>query len=871
MIIKAKEPRFSARAVRGKLLPATRTGLLALGMALVAVGLLALVGFRGADTDAAPSKYGLLRTVANRVRGELFGRPERLSLDLKHRHFQRLGYKREVALAVGRLITTDEDYVPATLHHGDHAIDVRLRLKGDLLDHLKGEKWSYRVKVKGEDALFGMKRFSLQHPAARNFLSEWLFHRALRREGIIALRYDFVEVAINGKDYGVYALEEHFDKRLIEHNRRREGPIVRFDESLFWEEYDRRLAYPEAVGATSGTFEASDIDGFGTAALRADTAAALAYRKAAAMLDAFRRGERAAHEVFDVGKLGTYLAVCDLMGAAHGAYWNNMRFYLNPVTARLEPIGFDGNAGRRTTRLAILPAAPENPDAADRLGIQTLFAKDLPLFEAYLAALERLSAPSYLDDLFADLEPEIARKRDILHREFPSERLPRETFYRNGAFIRAALAPAQGLRAFFSGVSGDTLRLELGNLQGLPVEALGLTYRDSLTFTPVAVTKLGGRMPGAPVAYATHAFAAAGAFAWADSMTTDLVVRYRIAGTRAERTAPVEPPRPVVTAFEDGDLPRLPPNADAFTFLHIDEARRTIRVAPGRWTLDRPLLLPEGYTLLGGAGTTLDLVREGLILAHGPVRLLGTETEPFRVVSSDGAGQGLVVMTAGAVSVLDHVVFENLSHPARKAWSLSGAVTFYESSVRIRHTTFARNHSEDALNVVRAPFDVAESRFVETQADAFDGDFVRGRMTDVTFTDCGNDAFDVSGSEVTLERITIRGVGDKGVSAGEESEIRAAHVTVDGAEIAVSSKDRSVVRLTASSITGSRIGFAVFQKKPEFGAASAEALDLSMDGVEIPYLVENGSTLFVNGARMTPNHDRVRAVLYGATYGKSSR
>ncbi|NJM95793.1 MAG: hypothetical protein HC792_06715 [Acaryochloridaceae cyanobacterium CSU_5_19] len=36
------------------------------------------------------------------------------------------------------------------------------------------------------------------------------------REGLPALRYEFVNVIQNGKDMGIYALEEHFEKRLIE-------------------------------------------------------------------------------------------------------------------------------------------------------------------------------------------------------------------------------------------------------------------------------------------------------------------------------------------------------------------------------------------------------------------------------------------------------------------------------------------------------------------------------------------------------------------------------------------------------------------------------------------------------------------------------
>ncbi|NBK24145.1 MAG: hypothetical protein EOM68_19195, partial [Spirochaetia bacterium] len=37
----------------------------------------------------------------------------------------------------------------------------------------------------------------------------------------------------------------------------------------------------------------------------------------------------------------SYAAVMDVFATTHGNYWNNMRFYLNPVTGKLEPIPFD--------------------------------------------------------------------------------------------------------------------------------------------------------------------------------------------------------------------------------------------------------------------------------------------------------------------------------------------------------------------------------------------------------------------------------------------------------------------------------------------------------------------------------------------------
>ena len=47
----------------------------------------------------------------NKTRGVLFARPDKISLDIKHKNFQRLAFKREEALLLGHLITNDEDYV----------------------------------------------------------------------------------------------------------------------------------------------------------------------------------------------------------------------------------------------------------------------------------------------------------------------------------------------------------------------------------------------------------------------------------------------------------------------------------------------------------------------------------------------------------------------------------------------------------------------------------------------------------------------------------------------------------------------------------------------------------------------------------------
>jgi hypothetical protein len=101
------------------------------------------------------------------------------------------------------------------------------------MDHLQDKKWSFRVKTKKGDAFMGMKRFSLQHPGTRNYVHEWIYHRMMEEEGIMSLRYFFLNVRVNNEDWGIYALEEHFTEEMVENNARMKGPVVRYNRNRF--------------------------------------------------------------------------------------------------------------------------------------------------------------------------------------------------------------------------------------------------------------------------------------------------------------------------------------------------------------------------------------------------------------------------------------------------------------------------------------------------------------------------------------------------------------------------------------------------------------------------------------------------------------
>jgi hypothetical protein len=795
--------------------------------------------------------------------------PERIVIDIAFENFKRLEYKREIALADGILICSDEDYVPATIRYRDRAVDVRLRLKGDWVDHLRTDKWSFRIQVRGDDTLFGMKRFSIQAPETRRYVNEWLWMEALRKEGVIAPRYGFIDVTVNGEPKGIYAIEEHFDKRLVEYNEYREGPILKLNEDIVWA--DRLQYYPlYHPGNPTGlqAMSSSEVDVFQRNRTMEDPALFEEFNLAKDLLESFRIGQLQTHDVFDMAKLAKFMAVSELMGAAHTFVWHNLRLYYNPVTSLLEPVAFDGNAGLATTttegagKQMILDGEPP-----ETLGSPfAIMFHDPAFFEEYNRQLERLSDTSYLDNLFSQLEDELTRNIHILYRDYPWYGFSKDVFYQNQDCIRKSLNPVKGLHAYFDEQSSDgTIVLSIGNIQSFPLEVLGISCGESELVEascgpPVLQAKSGGKT----VQYARFEFAEPEGFDGSDESAASLRVNWRILATSTLRTEAVLPWPYLSDDFPADDLVRQEPNVGEFDFVSVDDAAKTIAIGSGDWVVGADMVIPSGYTVLCEEGTRLDLRDGATILSYSPLRFVGTEDFPVFVGSSDATGEGIVVLNAEDNSTLTHVVFENLSVPSEAGWGLTGAITFYESPVIIDGCQFLENKAgDDMLNIMRCGFEIRDSLFKNTLYDALDVDFGTGPISGTSFVSCGNDAIDVSGATVTVTDCFINETGDKGISVGENSQVTIARAHLEGCYIAVASKDTSDVTIQTADISGGSVGLAVYQKKSEFGPASMTGSNLSIQNVARPYLVEVGSTLVGNGMTIAANESNVWELLYG--------
>lgn len=863
------------------LLPPRFLVMAALGLGLFTAG----AWIRGTGLFA-DTKAWFLRTVdsaPNLLEGML-SQPRVLTFDIKHKDLLKLGAKRDEALNQGYLFASAEDFVPAAISLSEPdgtvvgPLDAKVRLKGDVVDPTERFKWPFRVGIRGDNTLLGMKRFSLHHPKARNWMGEWLYHQALRREDVLALRYQFVSLVLNGKDMGIFALEEHFEKRLLEHNQRREGPIVRFNENMFWREMvQQSLPFPTSQVNRAGAPSSSEVDTFQTRTVLADPERREQFLAAAQMLDEFRRGERTTSEIYDVEKLATYFAVTDLFGAEHGARWHNARFYFNPVIGRLEPIGFDGDSGQPTQAIcALIEGIWIGHEAA--LPDDSYFARlfsDRAFFEQYMSELERVADPVYAASLLDALAAEVHDNLAILHKEFPAYRFDTDVLARNQRYIASVLDPVRALITHVRKLDERRIELEFAAVQGLPVEVLGVAHNGEQLAGFAEPVVVPGLVPGRTADRRSAVLELPAETQVTPELLAALEVSHRLLGVSSESRQRLEKvlswPSEPGWQESDAGVPEGAP-LEELPFVSVDHEAKQVQLARGQYTLDRDLVIPEGYALVATEGTSLDLVDSALVLVRGPVKMTAARDQPIVISSSDGTGQGLVVLRAGAQSTLSGVVFSQLVAPDRPGWSLTGAVTFYESPATLDKCRFERIEAEDALNFVRSTFWLDKNVFADISSDALDADFCAdSRIVDTTFRNCGNDAVDVSGTVLAIEDLEVVRAGDKALSAGENSSVTARGVRVEDSEIGVASKDLSSVLLYEPRLIRCKVGFCAYQKKPEFGPGKIVAHGARWFDTEVPFLIEKGSSMRDGSKEVPANRTRVEDILYGVEYGEASK
>lgn len=727
------------------------------------------------------------------------------------------------------------EFVNAKIKYNNEECQVKIRIRGDMpSNYNRGlERASYRFNVESNTALFGKKKLSLVRCFLENNFYGYLFSHYLDKEGFISNDVMFVRLFFNGEDSGICFLQEGFSKELVESSDYREGVLLRFKNDCI----DNNGVYnpsgiPELAAYRSGR-------------TMKDSSLSKIYSRALTKFDLLKNKKISVSQCFDINKFSKYMALCDLFLAHHSYVCHNAKFYFNPINDKFEPVAWDpSNFMRYNVKLPIQPGyvlfSGEVYKNYLSYPLHNLLWSDTTFLKTFNKALFQFSANNSIEKFIDQHEEIIAYFDPILYRQrfqqqFHPEWIKKNIHTINNWFTTDTRLNAKIFRDDKKLVVSSTLPI------ALHLTKLRLDSGDVINLNKVLLP------------FESDTISIAHAHIKPDDNKFTLFST--IFGFDEEQ-------KYKGNIFEKMDQYNTPDISDTpdSSLLTLDTKNQVMSFKKENITLKKNLFIPAGYKLVLKPGCNILLTNNSNIISESAIEALGEENKKI-LIHSDGTG-GLFVKNASQVSEFEYVDFDKLSYPERGNWSLTGAVTFYESEVTFKNCAFTNNSSEDAINIIRCRFNIRDCYVFHTSSDAIDIDFSDGRIINTVIENTQNDGLDFSASNVELHNIFLKNIGDKAVSGGENSFADLKNIIIKDSFIGISSKDKSIVKSENITIENTKYSLASYQKKSEYGPATILVNNYKNQGGQNTFMIEKNSLLILEGDTVKGSSANVYNTLY---------
>ena len=309
-----------------------------------------------------------------------------------------------------------------------------------------------------------------------------------------------------------------------------------------------------------------------------------------------------------------------------------------------------------------------------------------------------------------------------------------------------------------------------------------------------------------------------------------MVTQSRIVGQPVPEDLPARVPqtRPAaddVAEFEPGEIAPhawdlLPPPAERVTL-----GPGEVEVAESRvfGAHERVEVLP---------GTRIKMGPKASMVFLGPVNFRGTRGKPIEIVRATGAPWGGIALQ-GPETEGSRFSFVTASGGSTPSWRLvkyPAMVNVHDTrDILIQNSHFKENVGQgDVVHVAYVDdLDVSDSVVSAASNDAWDLEFVEGKLRRTSAVNVGDDGLDLMASHVEIADCMLVGITGNGVSAGEESRVTIRHSVVSDAKVGVLAKNASSVDVFGALLFRNNTGVRVYQRTVRYaGDSSVNADDL---------------------------------------------
>lgn len=806
------------------------------------LGLIIIAGFvasRKVKEKGYANLADFLTTVSSNYFNGIKANPESISIEIKEKDLKVLRKNREQALERGVIINDmDGEYVPAQLEFHGKKMKIKMRLKGHMTDHLQENKWSFRIKIKDKDSFMGMKRFSVQHPGTRGYIYEWIYHELMKRENIIALRYKFINVSLNGKNWGIYAVEENFEKELIDNNKRNPGPILRFNPDMYWV-HRYNLMKGQTAPDEFASYYSANPEAYREDEVLKDSVLTANYMKALALIEGVRSKTITVHDAFDIKLLAKFHAIIDLVGGQHAIDWSDIKYYYNASSSKLEPIAYESFSSFPIKELSGMYKYVAVDSVRNYEDWHTALFSDPVFFKEYVKQLEYISSPEYLTAFFEETKIALNENLDILNKEFPYKKFDRNLYAINQKKIRQMINPPQALLAYTGQRNGNKIHILAGNTESLPIEIKALIINQQ-EIKPDAPIIIAAKQPNSFIDYKDYSFDLPLGFKLDKDAIASMKISYSVLGASVLKQQPVFPfEHPSFTSYDVKNNTIQVPD-----WVKVDEKNKMLILQKGIHALVKDFLVPKGYKVLMLAGTAIDFKNNSRMITNSPVFCQGNEMDPVVFKSTDSTDGGITIFGAMA-SKFEYTKFIQLGNSEKKC----EAIIVNKSDAVFRNCNFEQIKA-DAIHLIDASAIFDGCLFSQINGNSLTLDVSKSKIVNTAFEDCKSKAINAVSSLVSMKDVYFKNVSDVAMSLKKASQLNGQALKLKNINEAVFANGKSVVKLDGVQLENAQKAFSVDKVVDAQAYSIARVSGLKAKNVGVLVSKSNYSEVTIDNKKM---------------------
>jgi len=748
-----------------------------------------------------------------------------IQIDISYKNYSTLLKDRKKA--INFLILRNPTKVSGKITIDDKTYRVKIRLKGDNIGHWSSQyRMSLRVEVLDGLTIFGNSKFSITKPAERAHPYDMVFQKVMIDAGNLATNHQFANIIVNGIKWGIMDIEEHMTPSFLEKQKRKNSLIIRFSN-------EDKLAYEKNPKNTYRHYKISDPSLYIHLYNKNKTLKENINRKIFSYISEQHINYK--KELYDVNSFTKAFVISNIWNF-HPLNASNVRFYFNPFTLKLEPIitdqaffWWDKKLFRKTNykndhemqhfyktinsdefrtnfdqNIKIVKKSLSNSQKYFNMN-KDLFPLDLEInVEEMVKEQEKiLSKPQ---SYYLNLENKKKNDNNLI--ELPTKK--QSSLFSEHLVIRHYI---DGNIHVHNLIPDDVIIKEiLHNGKMIDSKEYNIPSYLSKKKSIIIQTNITG---------------------YQDNKFT-IISEYKNKISKSNNY--------ITLINDDIKNPLFQKMSEYFFLEKLD--KENYKIMQGSWVVDSPLVIEGNLEI--NENTTIEFTKNAYMIIKGKIKFLGTKSKPIILRGQSKSWKGIYIIEAKEKSIIKNVILSDISELDEGILDLTGGITFYRSNLLIDNLEISNTFSEDAINIIESNYEIKNLKIYNTISDGIDFDFSNGNINNSIFQNIGGDAIDFAGTNGSLNKIEINNVKDKGISVGENSDLKASNININNTKIGIATKDGSNLLIKNCKIDNSSyVAVATYIKKDFYLSPKMLINNCEINPIN-SHLKQKGTMLFID-------------------------